>query len=128
VYKVAVSGCGNHDQRLYLAAWGERFQGLFNSELYREQDNTRLVKNLNGKLLLVTGDLDDNVHPALTMRMVNALIKENKDFDLLILPNRQHGISVDVYFIRRRWDYFIRNLMGVEPPKEYAIKDPMFPG
>lgn len=128
VYKVAVSGCGNHDQRLYLAAWGKRFQGLFNSELYREQDNTRLVKNLNGKLLLVTGDLDDNVHPALTMRMVNALIKENKDFDLLILPNRQHGISVDVYFIRRRWDYFIRNLMGVEPPKEYAIKDPMFPG
>ncbi|PGC28773.1 peptidase S9 [Bacillus pseudomycoides] len=128
VYKVAVSGCGNHDQRLYLAAWGERFQGLFDSELYREQDNTRLVKNLNGKLLLVTGDLDDNVHPALTMRMVNALIKENKDFDLLILPNRQHGISVDVYFIRRRWDYFIRNLMGVEPPKEYAIKDPMFPG
>lgn len=128
VYTVAVSGCGNHDQRLYLAAWGERFQGLFNSELYREQDNTRLVKNLNGKLLLVTGDLDDNVHPALTMRMVNALIKENKDFDLLILPNRHHGISEDVYFIRRRWDYFIQNLMGVEPPKEYAIKDPMFPG
>ncbi|WP_017154497.1 S9 family peptidase [Bacillus bingmayongensis] len=128
VYKVAVSGCGNHDQRLYLAAWGERFQGLFNSELYREQDNTKLVKNLNGKLLLVTGDLDDNVHPALTMRMANALIKENKDFDLLILPNRHHGISEDVYFIRRRWDYFIRNLMEAEPPKEYAIKDPMFPG
>ncbi|MDZ5610594.1 DPP IV N-terminal domain-containing protein [Bacillus pseudomycoides] len=128
VYKVAVSGCGNHDQRLYLAAWGERFQGLFNSELYREQDNTKLAKNLNGKLLLVTGDLDDNVHPALSMRMVNALIKENKDFDLLILPNRMHGISEDVYFIRRRWDYFIRNLMEVEPPKEYAIKDPMFPG
>ncbi|QDQ02848.1 prolyl oligopeptidase family serine peptidase [Lysinibacillus fusiformis] len=127
-YKVAVAGCGNHDQRYYLAFWGERFQGMFDPELYKEQDNTLLVSQLKGKLLLVTGDMDDNVHPSLTIRMVHALTKANKDFDLMILPNRHHGISADVYYIRRRWDYFVQHLLKVEPPKEYSIKDPMFPG
>jgi dipeptidyl aminopeptidase/acylaminoacyl peptidase len=128
VYKVAIAGCGNHDQRYYLASWGERFQGLFDPELYQKQDNTTLVANLKGKLLLVTGDMDDNVHPALTMRMVHALMKANKDFDLMIIPNRHHGIGADAYFIRRRWDYFVEHLLGAKPPKEYLIQDPKFPG
>lgn len=123
-YKVAVSGCGNHDQRFYVAFWGERFQGLFDEESYREQDNSRLAHRLKGKLLLVTGDMDDNVHPVMTMRMVDALIKANKDFDLMILPNRHHGIGDDPYFIRRRWDYFVRHLLGAVPPKEYTLKKP----
>lgn len=127
-YKVAVAGCGNHDQRYYLAFWGERFQGMYDPELYKEQDNTLLVSRLKGKLLLVTGDMDDNVHPSLTIRMVHALTKANKDFDLMILPNRHHGIGADVYYIRRRWDYFVQHLLKVEPPKEYSIKDPMYPG
>ncbi|QPQ29766.1 S9 family peptidase [Lysinibacillus sp. JNUCC 51] len=127
-FKVAVAGCGNHDQRYYLAFWGERFQGMYDPELYKEQDNTLLVSRLNGKLLLVTGDMDDNVHPSLTIRMVHALTKANKDFDLMILPNRHHGIGADVYYIRRRWDYFVQHLIKVEPPKEYTIKDPMYPG
>lgn len=127
-YKVAVAGCGNHDQRYYLAFWGERFQGLYDPELYKEQDNTLLVSRLKGKLLLATGDMDDNVHPSLTIRMVHALTKANKDFDLMVLPNRHHGIGGDVYYIRRRWDYFVQHLLKVEPPKEYSIKDPMFPG
>ncbi|MDM5233819.1 S9 family peptidase [Lysinibacillus pakistanensis] len=127
-YKVAVAGCGNHDQRYYLAFWGERFQGMYDPELYKEQDNTLLVSHLKGKLLLVTGDMDDNVHPSLTIRMVHALTKANKDFDLMILPNRHHGIGADVYYIRRRWDYFVQHLLKVEPPKEYSIKDPMYPG
>ena len=126
-YKVAVAGCGNHDQRFYLASWGERFQGKFDSELYQEQDNTRLVDRLKGKLLLATGDMDDNVHPASTIRMVHALIKANKDFDFLLIPNRHHGIAADVYFIRRRWDYFVKHLLETEPPNEYNIQDPIFP-
>ncbi|MEJ8544403.1 S9 family peptidase [Brevibacillus borstelensis] len=116
VYKVAVSACGNHDQRLYLAAWAERYQGLYDPDLYQEQDNAGLASNLEGKLLLVTGDLDENVHPAQTLRMADSLIKADKDFDLLILPNRHHSLSTDRYFLRRKWDYFIRNLLGTEPP------------
>lgn len=68
------------------------------------------------------------MHPSLTIRMVHTLTKANKDFDLMILPNRHHGIRADVYYIRRRWDYFVQQLLKVEPPKEYSIKDPMFLG
>ena len=66
--------------------------------------------------------MDDNVHPALTMQVVDALIKANKDFDLLILPNRNHGFYLEPYFLRRMWDYFVRNLLGAEPPRGYEIK------
>ncbi|GED59496.1 DPP IV N-terminal domain-containing protein [Brevibacillus formosus] len=115
-YKAAVSASGNHDQRLYIAAWAERYQGLYDPDLYRDQDNARLAANLAGKLLLVSGDMDDNVHPSQTIRMANALIKADKDFDMLILPNRHHGFSLEPYFIRRKWDYFVRHLMRAEPP------------
>ncbi|MGG1664329.1 DPP IV N-terminal domain-containing protein [Brevibacillus sp. NRS-1366] len=120
-YKVAVSACGNHDNRLYNALWAERYQGSSDLALYDEQDNSRLVHNLKGHLLLVHGDADDNVHPALTMRMVDALIKADKDFDMLILPNRHHVFILEPYFLRRKWDYFVRHLMGVEPPRGYTI-------
>jgi hypothetical protein len=69
------------------------------------------------------GDMDDNVHPAMTLQLVNELIKANKDFDLIILPDRAHGLN-EPYVIRRRWDYFVRYLAGKEPPKEYEIKRP----
>ncbi|MDC0764951.1 DPP IV N-terminal domain-containing protein [Brevibacillus sp. AG] len=115
-YKAAVSACGNHDQRLYIAAWAERYQGLYDPDLYKDQDNARLAANLTGKLLLVSGDMDENVHPSQTIRMANALIKADKDFDMLLLPNRHHGFSLEPYFIRRKWDYFVRHLMRAEPP------------
>jgi dipeptidyl-peptidase 4 len=121
-YKVAVSAAGNHDQRGYLAGWGERYQGLPQGDNYKAQANAGLAANLKGKLFLVHGDMDDNVHPSLTMQVVDALIKANKDFDLLILPNRNHGFYLEPYFIRRMWDYFVRNLMGAEPPRGYEIK------
>lgn len=120
-YKVAVSVCGNHDQRVYVYAWGERYQGMYTPDLYRDQDNTTLVSNLKGNLLLVHGDMDDNVHPAHTMRMVDALIKANKDFDLLILPNVNH-MALTPYFTRKKWDYFVKHLLGAEPPKEYCFQ------
>ena len=121
-YKVAVSSAGSHDSRVYLTTWGERYQGFLTADNYKAQANASLAANLKGKLLLVHGDMDDNVHPALTMQVVDALIKANKDFDLLILPNRNHGFYLEPYFIRRMWDYFVRNLLGAEPPQGYEIK------
>jgi len=120
-YKVAVSSSGNHDQRGYLAGWGELYQGLLDGNNYDAQSNIALAGNLKGHLFLVHGDMDDNVHPALTMQVVDALIKAGKDFDMLILPNRDHAFGSDPYFIRRKWDYFVKHLAGKEPPKEYAI-------
>ncbi len=67
--------------------------------------------------------MDDNVHPAMTIQVVDELIKANQDFDLIIAPDRGHGLN-EPYFIRRRWDYFVRWLMGVEPPMEYQITRP----
>jgi hypothetical protein len=81
------------------------------------------VKQLKGKLLIMHGDMDDNVHPANSIQVVDELIKANKDFDFLIIPNRNHGLN-EPYVIRKRWDYFVRHLMGVEPPREYEIVRP----
>jgi dipeptidyl aminopeptidase/acylaminoacyl peptidase len=69
------------------------------------------------------GDMDDNVHPAMTLQVVDALIKANKSFDLLILPDRAHGLN-EPYVIRRRWDYFVQNLRGEMPPHDFRIRGP----
>lgn len=128
-YKVAVSGSGNHDNRTYGVHWGPVYQGLLvkdsvtGKDNYDSQANKNMAANLKGKLLLMHGDLDDNVHPAHTIQLVNELIKANKDFDLVIAPDRAHGLG-DSYFRRRRWDYFVRYLMGAEPPKEYKFVAP----
>ncbi|HET9017212.1 MAG TPA: DPP IV N-terminal domain-containing protein [Thermomicrobiaceae bacterium] len=136
-YKVAVSSAGNHDQRGYVAFWAETWMGR-DPESWTEQDNIQLARRLQGKLLLVHGELDDNVHPSLTLRLVDALITADKDFDLLIIPNTNHGLFDtrrglkaqanaraygNPYFVRRRWDYFVRHLVGVEPP-EYHLTPP----
>src|SRR5260370_25981018 len=89
-YKVAVSSSGDHDDRAYRAGWGETYQGPVIDQGYVAQSNVDIAANLRGKLLLIHGDVDDNVSPANTMRLVDALIKANKDFDLLIFPNRNH--------------------------------------
>jgi dipeptidyl aminopeptidase/acylaminoacyl peptidase len=128
-YKVAVSQAGNHDNRTYEDDWGERYQGLLTQNPdgttnYDSQANQLLVKNLRGKLLIAHGTLDDNVPPNNTMVVVDALIKANKDFDLLLLPNRRHGFSSEPYMMRRRWDYFVKHLLGAEPPDQYHIGGP----
>jgi dipeptidyl aminopeptidase/acylaminoacyl peptidase len=120
-YKVAVSSAGNHDHRLDKANWVERYMGLPVGDHYREQSNVTLAHRLAGKLLLMHGEMDENVHPASTLQVVDALISANKDFDLLILPNRPHGCTSDPYFVRRRWDYFVQHLLGLDPPAGYAI-------
>jgi len=121
-YKVAVSSAGNHDHRIDKAVWIEHYMGFEVGDHYREQANSTIADKLEGKLLLVHGDLDQNVHPYSTIQLVDALIKANKDFDLLILPNRNHSLGRDPYFIRKRWDYFVKHLLGAEPPKGYKIR------
>lgn len=126
-YKVAVSGAGNHDNRSYNIYWAEKYQGLLERDTVKSTDNFEAsanktyAKNLKGKLLLMHGDMDDNVHPAMTIQLVDELIKANRDFDLIIAPDRAHGLN-EPYFIRRRWDYFVRHLMGAEPPENYEIQ------
>ncbi|MCU0636204.1 MAG: S9 family peptidase [Gemmatimonadaceae bacterium] len=128
-FKVAVSGAGNHDNRSYNIYWAEKYQGLLRRDTVRKADNftdhanATLAGNLRGKLLLMHGDMDDNVHPAMTIQVVDALIKANKSFDLVIAPNRAHSLN-EPYFIRRRWDYFVQHLLGAIPPENYAIAPP----
>ena len=128
-FKVAVSGAGNHDQRSYDFTWGEKYQGLLkkfsdSTDSFDSQSNWRKAKNLRGKLLLAYGTMDDNVHPVATQLLIDELIKANKDFDLLVMPNRNHGFAGEPYMIRRTWDYFVRNLMGTSPPDGYVLKAP----
>jgi len=124
-FKVAVSCAGNYDQRLYAAGWGETFQGLPEGHNYKEQACLYLAQNLKGKLMLVHGDMDANVHIAHTLQLANQLIEHNKDFDLLILPNRGHQYAQDTYFIRRLWDYFVEHLLQETPPQQYRITPTM---
>ena len=126
-FKVGISESGNHDNRVYEDDWGERYQGLEQRtpdgrSNYDDQANQNLAKNLKGKLLLAHGTMDNNVPPTNTLLVVDALIKANKDFDLLMLPNQPHGYGNESnYMTRRRWDYFVKNLLGVDPPKEYEL-------
>ena len=120
-FKVGIAESGNHDQRAYTDDWADKFTSALTN-----QDNESLVKNLKGHLLLSHGTMDDNVPPYLTMLLADALIKANKDFDLVMLPNQQHPYKAEAgtYMTRRRWDYFVRHLQGTEPPREYAFHAP----
>lgn len=126
-FKVAVSGAGNHDNRNYEDDWGEKWQGLLvqnpdGTTNYDNQANQLLVNNLKGKLLLAHGTMDDNVPYYNTLLVADRLIAANKDFDLIMFPNRRHGFGNEPYMMRKRWDYFVENLLGATPPKEYTFK------
>jgi dipeptidyl-peptidase-4 len=126
-FKVGISESGNHDQRLYEDDWGERYQGLLTrdstgADNYEIEANQSLAGHLKGKLLLAHGTLDSNVPPENTYIVVDALIKANKDFDLLMIPNAGHGFGdASNYMMRRRWDYFVQHLLGATPPLNYEI-------
>jgi dipeptidyl aminopeptidase/acylaminoacyl peptidase len=133
-FKVGISESGNHDQREYEDDWGERYQGLLTKtadgkDSYEVEANQSQAANLKGHLLLAHGTMDNNVPPYNTLLVVDALIKANKDFDLLMLPNQAHGYGdASNYMMRRRWDYFVRWLLGAEPPKEFSFQPPARPG
>lgn len=116
-YKVAVSDCGCHDNRMDKIWWNELWMGPEIGPHYSEQSNVTQAHKLQGKLMLVVGELDRNVDPASTMQVVNALIKADKDFDFLIIPGAGHGACESPYGQRRRQDFFVRHLLGVEPRK-----------
>jgi hypothetical protein len=135
-YKVAVSSSGNHDNNIYNQWWGETYNGVIDVEktitkkgevkdsLNKKKEveisfkgvvekNQDIAKNLKGYLLLVTGDIDNNVHPGNTLRVVDALIKANKRFDFMMLPGQRHAYGNDIpYFDRLMWYYFAEHLLG----------------
>ncbi len=120
-FKVGVACAGNHDLRCYPANYGEKYNGL-DTSTYIEQSNITHAKKLRGKLLLIHGEMDDNVHPCATLQLVNALIEHNKDFDMLIMPNQNHKSTFDhPYYMRKQWDYFVRHLLDETPPENYQI-------
>jgi dipeptidyl-peptidase 4 len=125
-YKVGVSISGDHDPRLDKAWWNEAYQGYPVGSDYEAQSNVTIAKNLKGHLLIEHGDIDDNVHPVETMRFADALMKANKSFDMLFVPNMYHGEN-SVYLARRRWDYFVEHLLGVTTPDNFEIKEDRFP-
>jgi dipeptidyl aminopeptidase/acylaminoacyl peptidase len=127
-FKVGIAESGNHDERDYEDDWAEKWAGLEvknpdGTSNYDSQANQNFAKNLKGHLLLAHGTMDDNVPPNQTLLVVEALIKANKDFDLLLFPNAAHGYGpATQYMTRRRWDYFVRYLAGATPPHEYEMK------
>lgn len=122
-FKVGISESGNHDNRNYEDDWGERYNGLVQNSDYEAQANQNYAKNLKGKLMLAHGMMDNNVPPYNTLLVVEALQKANKSFDLILFPNSAHGYGqYGPYMMRRRWDYFVRHLLGVEPPLDYQLR------
>ena len=130
VFKVGVAQAGNHNNLSYEDDWAERYHGLLRkrpdgTSNYTGQDNAAYAKHLQGKLFLIHGMMDDNVPPQNTLLVVDALVKANKDFDLLLLPHARHsfGSGADgMYVMRRRWDYFVTHLLGARPPAQYTIQ------
>jgi dipeptidyl-peptidase 4 len=121
-YKAAVSSAGCHDNRMDKSVWNEQWMGWPVAAHYQEQSNYTLAHKLQGKLLLAHGDLDENVPIAATMKLVDKLVAADKDFELLIMPGRDHGFGAEPYFVRRRWDFFVRHLMDMEPPSRNCTK------
>jgi dipeptidyl aminopeptidase/acylaminoacyl peptidase len=120
-FKVAVSSSGNHDNQVYNRWWSEKHHGVKEeinekgdtSFVYKIDKNPELAKNLKGRLMITTGEIDNNVHPAGTVRMANALIKAGKRFDYFVFPTQRHGYgNMNEYFFWLRGDYFVRHLMG----------------
>ncbi|RFF77559.1 S9 family peptidase [Xanthomonas campestris pv. campestris] len=128
LFKVAWSESGNHDNRGYEDDWAEKYHGehIVNKDgtsNYDDQANATHASKLQGRLMLVHGTLDDNVPPYLTLLVADALIKANKNFDMLMLPNAKHGYGdLTPYVTRRRWDYFVQYLLGATPPVQYQMQ------
>jgi dipeptidyl aminopeptidase/acylaminoacyl peptidase len=114
-YRVAVANSGSHDNRMDKIWWNEQWMGWPVGAEYAGSSNVDNAWRLQGKLLLVMGELDKNVDPSSTMQVVNALIRANKDFELLVVPGAGHGVR-GAYGERRLCDFFVRNLLNLEPP------------
>lgn len=120
-YKAAYSACGCHDNRMDKIWWNELWMGYPVDESYSACSNVDNAHLLSRPLMLVVGELDDNVDPASTMQVANALIKANKDFELVVIPGAHHTMGED-FGEHKRYDFFVRHLMGVTPPSWDKVK------
>ena len=120
-YKAAYAACGCHDNRMDKIWWNEQWMGWPVDSTYAACSNTVNAWRLNRPLMLVVGEMDDNVDPASTMQVVNALQRANKDFELVVLPGARHTMG-ETFGEHKRFDFFVRNLLGVQPPKWSDIK------
>jgi dipeptidyl aminopeptidase/acylaminoacyl peptidase len=123
LFKVGVSVCGNHVADNYYFGWSDKYRGMRPAAGFDEAANVAVAHRLQGNLLLISGDMDENVNVSHTMAVVDALIKANREFDLLIVPNAGHGVLNEVpYAMRRAWDYFVRHLLGDTPPAGFRLE------
>jgi len=127
-FKVGVSASGNHDFRVDKAGWNETWMGYPVGAHWDEQSNLTDANQLQGKLFLAHGELDENVHPAASLQLLDKFIKANKDVDFLLYPNMSHVLHYHPHFVRTRWDYFVRHLLGETPPSHYRISSMPPPG
>jgi dipeptidyl aminopeptidase/acylaminoacyl peptidase len=121
-YKAAVASAGCHDNRMDKIWWNEQWMGWPIGEHYAASSNVDNAHRLQGKVLLVVGEMDTNVDPASTYQVVDELIKNNKEFDLLVIPGAGHT-NGGAYGEHKRFDFFTRHLLGVKPPEWKAIED-----
>ena len=127
-YRVGVALAGNHDPGFYLPMWAEQYHGDVSDEGRRALSNPALAAQLTGKLLLVHGELDENVLPSQTLRLVDALIRADADVDMLIVPGGDHALFHRMHHVvRRTWDHFVRHLHGSEPPTHRLAPFPLGP-
>lgn len=120
-YKAAYSACGCHDNRMDKIWWNELWMGYPVDSSYVECSNVENAHKLNCPLMLVMGEMDDNVDPSSTYQVVNALIKANKDFELVVIPGAHHTMGEE-FGDHKRYDFFVKNLLGIDPPKWADVK------
>jgi dipeptidyl aminopeptidase/acylaminoacyl peptidase len=128
VYKVGVALSGSHDARIFNAGFVEAYDGAENPEAWARASNVDIADRLAGKLLLVHGGMDDQVHPDHTLRLVDRLVAAGKDFELLIVPGAEHLFIDALHYVRKRaWDFLVRELMGTQPPAYRPAPIPIDP-
>jgi dienelactone hydrolase/Tol biopolymer transport system component len=123
-YKVAVASSGDHDFRMEKDWWPEMYMGWPVDSTYNEVSNITMAGNLKGKLLLVHGGIDENVNPSATFKLAEALVKADKEFDMLIFPSQHHGYQgkFSDYFLKKKWNYFVENLLGEKPIWDFDLQ------
>jgi len=121
-YKIGVAASGNHDNRIDKADWNEQWMGSTLDDNYVANSNIRWVDKITGRLMIAFGELDNNVPPSESLRLVNALMKANKNFQMLVVPNADHFLDNVPYYQRRRWDFFVENLLHEQPPDDYRMR------
>jgi dipeptidyl aminopeptidase/acylaminoacyl peptidase len=123
-YKVAVASSADHDFRMEKAWWPEMYMGWPVDSTYHEVSNITMAHKLKGKLLITHGGIDENVNPSATFKLAEALVRANKEFDMLIFPSQRHGYvgHVNTYFTKKKWNYFVEHLLGAKPLWEFKMQ------